>query len=406
MTKENLIKTLLEQLAGQNEIERTEKTFLEIIDKHSNEEYVSKILAYILENNPALCAALIKLKHGEDKLDSQTLTVDKVSCEKNMIEGRADIFVEASLGDRTNYTLTIENKIYSLENAKQTERYHNFVDTNYSKRTNTFIYLKPDFNASEPHDKEFLVLGYKELLNLLELYADDNDGVTKDFKSHIKKYFIKNSEHIMDAERTAILHYNELKDLLKNAKNKYDEYRNKLGDEILKEKLIFDDEIPDYRTAEEKGKFVADVSSPVFFRIFKQGVWRNDGEDVPDSDKYFFYIETALYDNIREISTRIVVRSYGSKPSDSKVYQFMSKEGAASLNEYWFDKYGEKPAKSEWDNSHYFVYDPRGDFKSGNEILSEEWTNDLKKHIQESMREYAKRADRLFEEFKSYLESQ
>lgn len=403
MDDEHLIETLLKQLSEQNDVEQTEKTFLEIIDKHSNEEYVSKILAYILENNPALCAALIKSKHGEDKLDLQTLTVDKVSCEKNMIEGRADIFVEASLGDGTKYTITIENKIYSLENAKQTERYHNFVETNYpkTKSTNTFIYLKPDFNASEPQDKEFSVLTYRELLDLLSKCVEQ-DSIARDFQNHIKKYFIKNSEHIMDTDRTAIFHYNELKDILKNAKYKYDIYRNNLGDEILKGRLIFDDEIPDYRTAEEKGKFVADVSSPVFFRIFKQGVWRIDGEDVPDRDKYFFYIETALYDNIREISTRIVVRAYGKKPQDSKVYQFM-KKGAALLDSWWLDSCGEKPAKSEWDNSHYYVFDPRGDFKSEHEILSEEWTDDLKNHIRESMREYAKFADRLLEEFKSYL---
>lgn len=404
-----MINTILAQLSEQNDVEQTEKTFLEIIDKHSNEEYVSKILAYILENNSALCAALIndyfrKTKNLE--LNLQALTVDMVSCEKNMIEGRADIFVEASIGDEAKYTITIENKVFSFENSDQTVRYRDFVEANYSDRINTFIYLKPYFNASRPKDGAFSILTYGELSELLREYVDDN-SVTRDFQNHITKYFVKDPEDFMDIDRTVLLNYNQLKDCLKNAKNQYVRYRNNLGDEILKGKLIFDDEIPDYRTVNEKGKIVADVTSPVFFRIFRQGVWRKDEKDVPDRDKYFFYIETALYDNINEISTRIVVRAYGSKPSDSKVYHFINEKGVALLDKYWYDKYNAHPERSEWDknNKHYYIYDPKGNFESKHEILSDEWTHDLKKHIRESMREYKEFADRLFEEFTKHMQT-
>ena len=235
-----MINTILAQLSEQNDVEQTEKTFLEIIDKHSNEEYVSKILAYILENNSALCAALIndyfrKTKNLE--LNLQALTVDMVSCEKNMIEGRADIFVEASISDEAKYTITIENKVFSFENSDQTVRYRDFVEANYSDRINTFIYLKPYFNASRPKDGAFSILTYGELSELLREYVDDN-SVTRDFQNHITKYFVKDPEDFMDIDRTVLLNYNQLKDCLKNAKHQYVRYRNNLGDEILKGKLI------------------------------------------------------------------------------------------------------------------------------------------------------------------------
>lgn len=132
-TKERKSIALLNEILSlyrNNGAKRDKPTFFEIIGRTYDEDLISKMLAYILENDKLFVSRLLNFYFNNKKgktVEVENLIILSVKCEKKMSAGRADIFVEATDGGK-KYVITIENKIRAgihgtAENEEQTDTY-------------------------------------------------------------------------------------------------------------------------------------------------------------------------------------------------------------------------------------------------------------------------------------------
>lgn len=376
-------------------------TFFEAIGRVYDEDLISRMLADILADSPALCSALIE-RYGEKKglgLHPQDLRVGRVRCEEFMDcgaeRGRADLFLEAKDGAEF-YTVTIENKILSHEHGRQTVTYARYVLSRHPNARNIFFYLKPDFVRDLPACELFAALGYGELSQLLEEYGEGT-VFEADLREHIKKYFIKRTGDVMETDIEALTHYSELKEILKNAEKKYDTFRSAIACELLNGGLFGDVPIGYEGQTEENGVFVADFTGKVYHRLYRNKLWRNEQEGE-DGRKYYFYLETVLPDDPAGITTQFVVRCYGKEQEKSDVFRFLRRKGTDLMQKSWGERFaGGKALDVRYERPH-FVFSAQP-FLSDKEILSEEWVGELRTYIRSTLAEYAPLLTVLFETF-------
>lgn len=360
-------------------------TFLEVIGRAYDENLVSRMLAFALKNNNALCAALFEhyLEKANKDWDIDDFRVQSVRCEQIMASGRADIFVEAY-----GYTLTIENKINSWEHGNQTKIYYDYVSSQHSNRKNGFIYLKPDYNDSMPSGKsEFVVMHYSELLNIMKQVCGDNE-FEKDLKNHIEKYFLNGMGNIMETDLFVLEHYRAVKEMVANAENKFSAAKDEIKKTLLSGELIGGAPIYDFQSVSERGAFVSDITKDIWFRIARNKVWWNDEAIVEPKQKFYFYLELVIEDP-EYITTQMVVRCYGGRKAyESDICKFMESEGREFISGTW--------------GSPHFVAAPCGKFVSSNAILSAMWMKDLYDYIKSTFQEYLPKIDSAVAKFKEW----
>ena len=182
-------------------------TIMDVLgEKYSDENLISNWLAFVLnsninglKNNKTIKQLLLAI--GNDLIDienEEVISVKREACTDN--QKRMDVLVECS-----STVIVIENKIYSDENGAQTEEYYNYVEKEFKdKKKKIYIYLKPNYNSSEPTQKEFKVLTYENLLKSLDVIREDDYNEEEKYKYKYLQEFIRVGAEYMKNEEFEI----------------------------------------------------------------------------------------------------------------------------------------------------------------------------------------------------------
>lgn len=358
----NLIDEILK--CEQDFVKERSSTYFEIIGRSYDEDLISRMLAYTLGKDDKLICRFI-----EESGYSPAIIVEKsVRCEKSLPGGRIDIFVELQDSYGQKYTLTIENKVNSLEHGDQTQIYYDYIQKNYNGNIkNLYYYLKPVYNAPECSCGQFKTITYS---NLCEWISDCADGKIVDFKNHIKKYFcgVKNMN---DIQRKILENYGILKHAISETETVYESKKQALFGNIAGELKV-----------EEKGWKTEITSMGDSYRIYKNEWYHDDSDKIK---KYYFYAELLYVGNDpNRIFVQGTAKTYGTDKKNRTILKFV---------EDYFDRF--KPIN---EGAYYIFY--QSEFKSEQPIYSEKWESELKefsiKHIEEAI-------DKIDEVFNMFL---
>ena len=373
MTDEEILALLKKMIEENDDFEEKDITFFEIIDKSDKETLISRMLAYTLKKDEGLAGKLIKYA-SKDYLNAgnnsfEDIVVTNIRCEKSLPGGRIDIFVEAQDSFGHNYTLTIENKIESEEHGKQTQRYFDYIERNYKKSTNRYLYLiKTEYSSCVC--KEFMTITYKDLESLIE---DKGDGKIADFKNHIKKYFCGDIK-MKEVYKEILGNYKKLTHIMAKADKAYDNEKKSLFSVIVKELQV-----------KENGWQTDVHSKNGEYYIYKED-WYHDDKD--SKKKFYFYVELLYVNNDpNEICVQGTVKTYGSDRKNCDIEKFVR----AELDKEVIEK-----------GRFYIFYQEI--FSPLNPLYSEEWKNELKEFAMEHIRKAIAKINEVFTSFKSYEE--
>lgn len=201
-------------------IKKAPLTFLQIINKTYDEVIISKLVAYILDerntSKNVIKDILKKLyKDSEDDFVEllETGIFESIKTEEQISdEDRIDIIIKYN-----NFWVVIENKINAYESKEnQTIRYEKYINKiNYNNLPVKYIYLKPLYNKSNPSNKNFSILHYGDLVEILKKYLEEleNKDITlyiKDFIKHIEVFLMKDNS--FDYDEKAVNFYIENKE--------------------------------------------------------------------------------------------------------------------------------------------------------------------------------------------------
>lgn len=388
-----IITMLIEQYNEQtNKSLLSNPTFLEVIGRSYDEDLISRILSYMLLMDKNLFGAIVGFYLKRDATPCKLISVE---CEKSMCGGRADIFAIAEDGAGKRYTLTIENKIRAWEHDDQTETYFKFVSNqkSYKNCTNIFIYLKPDFNASEPVCNRFKILKYSQLLNLIKI---KDDTIINDFRRHIEKYLKKDEVKIMDTDAFVLQNYKVLKEIMNSAEDKFESFKQQLAAFIYKKNVHPE---LDYNPLDKNDiKRFDDINQETLvgehydgsLRIYRKNKWYHNDENL--ANKYYFYVELLFCDNApNKIVVRQTVKRYGN-PKESIVVKFVD------------EVLTPKPQHSgEWDRQYYVIRSE--EFQDAeHEMFSPEWSEALRKFAIVKLSAYIMEMESIFAEFEKFKE--
>ncbi len=280
MEKAALIQRIVEQYNKAKELQdMQDPTFLSVIGKAYHENYLSRLIAYALKKDEGFLRGLLGLS---DKLGERT-----VECEKYMDGSRADIFVVIP-GE--NITVTIENKTDTWEHDDQTQAYYNWVEKNYPDHANYFFYLCPNYNPSTPSCEAYKIITYADLADLIPGGTDD--PIIRDLKKHSKEKLGVNNMGLQNYDIEVIKHYDELTQLLSDAKRNIAAYQNAAIEEI-KEKLTerYQYRFPmgdEWKEEKNDGKELLLIQTDL-----KRGIISSYRLYKPEwkKDDYYFYVE-------------------------------------------------------------------------------------------------------------------
>lgn len=387
-----IITTLLKRYNEQtNKSLLSNPTFLEVIGRSYDEDLISRILAYMLLTDKKLFGAIVGFNFKCEAIQCKLLSVE---CEKSMCGGRADIFAIAEDEAGKRYTLTIENKIRTWEHDDQTETYFKFINNqrSYKNCVNIFIYIKPDFNASQPICKKFEVLKYSQLLDLIKI---KDDTIINDFRQHITRYLRNNEVKIMDTDAFVLRNYKVLKEIMNSAEGKFENFKQQLAAYIYKKNVSpeLDYNPLDGRDTKRwstinEGTLVGEHRNGSL-RIYRKDKWYHKDENL--ANKYYFYVELKFCDNApNEILVQQVVKCYGNK-KESIVVKFLD------------DVIIPNPQHSgEWWGQYYVIQNDR--FQDNeHEMFSPEWSEALKKFAVDKLSLYITEMESIFAEFEKSI---
>lgn len=359
-----LIDELLELSNG--EVRKEDATFYEIIGRSRDEDLISRMLAYVLNKDKNLVNKLLKERFGE-QCEAEIVSI---VCEKAVIGGRIDIFIEAK-DDRQRYTVSIENKIRSHEHDEQTNTYCSGIERQYraEKYRNGFFYLKPVYNTSEPCCVKFKTITYKDLYDMME---DGGDEKIKDFKRHIKKYFC--GEIKMNEVQIKVLeNYKTIKDLINGVDDLYNTEKENLFEDI-KGKLSLPKDSWDYEV----------TSLGDSYRIYNKEWYEGD---KAAENKFYFYAELLYKDaDPNLIYVQGTVKRYGKNAKNSIVTKFLSEAGTEPF-----------PPR---DGTFSVFYQKQ--FHSDKRIFTPEWKGELLEFAVTSLQEAIQKTNELFEAFSQF----
>lgn len=259
-----------------NEIQKP--TFLSVIRKSNNENYISRILLYTINKDKKLLSKLITKyinRYYHNIVLGTQFEIQNIVCEKYMSGRRADIFAQIIDELGKEYTLTIENKVDTWEHTEQTNFYKEWVEKAFPNAINIFYYLKPDYNGSVSTCNEFFDIRYSELKNLISV---ENNYIIDDFKIHIEQELGEKSMSFKEYEILAIENYKTLTNIIKSV----DEIVSSTKQNIAKN--LKDRFLKKYNDIE----FQENITDS--FRIYKKN-WFLENE-------YYFYAEIFYSDNL------------------------------------------------------------------------------------------------------------
>ena len=337
-----------------------EDTFLSVIHREHDENFISRIVAYTLAHEEHLLYELIKkytsIFGSFDIIDKSSISVETVELEKYMGGRRADIFVKLL---EPKITITIENKIYTWEHDDQTVYYNKWVTEHYESYQNIFIYLRPDFNMSSPSCDKFLVITYSAFKDMI---TGPNDPIICDLRKHIELNLEGNKMMFKEYEKTVVNNYEAFSIIINEVENKIKEKKNgilqKIGEKLINNEVLLE-------RAGERGKF--GVSS---YRLYKKHWFVKD--------QYYFYVEILFKDN--------------KKPLDLVFQQTINTYKNINEIRELLNKMGIKHFREEGD---YIVIkdDP---YESSGDWDTLEWEKDLENKAVDTLSKYIVETENLF----------
>lgn len=193
---DNEINILQENLDKIN-IGEAQMTFLQVLNKATDEILITKYLAFLLDERNTTFNILKKILTKTYKITKKVAIdftegqLEEIHTEYQITnEDRLDVFIKYS-----NFWVVIENKIGAGESKeKQTVRYKEAVERlNEKKLPIYYLYLKPKSNLSKQSESDFKVFTYDELFEILDTITEAdlcktvNYKFLLDFKIHIKE---------------------------------------------------------------------------------------------------------------------------------------------------------------------------------------------------------------------------
>ncbi|WP_256476195.1 PD-(D/E)XK nuclease family protein [Anaerofustis sp. NSJ-163] len=203
-------------------IRNLETNIFKILGVESKEIVMSRFFANCIKKDIRFLDMIAKEAYedyeeiaGNEELDLEGIVVkteydfsDKIDDKgKKNKQNRVDIFITVNKKDGSKYAVyCIENKVYSLEGNKQTDRYVDLIDKNYGDYEHKYyIYLTADKSFYELTNKKFKRVYYWQLKKM------DDSPLEEDFFDLFSK---KNTEEV-DKEHKKIISFDE---------NKFEDY--------------------------------------------------------------------------------------------------------------------------------------------------------------------------------------
>ena len=219
-------------------------TFLDVINKIKDENIVSNWLKFLF--NPhvngignELIKKLIEIYNKKNNKsfsikNQRFISIDREIVTKNIEKKRRmDLFIEYD-----NLWIIIENKINSLEHDKQTLDYYQNIEKIRENVDNViYIYLKPDWNSSEPECNEFKIIKYSELIEEFkkidkDLYIEKEKYLyLKNFIEVGEKYYMGKNEIEVNRDNLEI-YINNMKKI-REITEQYDKYVEQIINRII-----------------------------------------------------------------------------------------------------------------------------------------------------------------------------
>lgn len=239
------------------EIATKTNTIARIFGKNKDENFISDLLAFLMENNVEVLHKLLELSNSEDRISTYIISREYVFTNGR----RIDFLIESD-----ELLIGIENKIDSKEQTNQLKDYSIDLENISNGRNCIKILLKPKYNNIQAHSG-FIYINYEDYVNSLkEIHLDfiqDLRGsfLLLDFIKHMEENIIMSNEtDFVFNDWTEYIHKysDQIQQIQKAAKT---EERNIL--EYIKEKI--GDELND----NENWSFGQKRYEPGFIQVFK-----------------------------------------------------------------------------------------------------------------------------------------
>ena len=248
---------------SRNNSKSKEEAIPSIFGIEYKEVYITQWLSFFLDptRNGEWYGMINAFLHFDENYSTE---VNKINYEETKSEfvfedgRRIDLLVKTK-----DYLIAIENKINSDEQKDQTTDYYTSLDKIKGKRKLICIYLKPEYNNSEPQDKMFISKTYWNLCQNLDSLekpkSERTDWLIKEFKKYVEEKLKMKYPEMSDLVKA---YYNE-KEIIEYAKREYDNYANQV-----------DRQIEELFNINKKGFISAGIHDS-YWQIIKKGTeWR------------------------------------------------------------------------------------------------------------------------------------
>ena len=335
--KENKIeKNLLEQYMKEySNSEDNSLSFFDIVNRSHDENMISLMLKYLFMNDSECLKNILNKAYNKN---FEYMEVEDVITEYSILKNkRIDLLIKATINNKKSI-IVIENKVYSYEHDNQCEVYYKYIKNAFLNEDKYYLFLKPKYNSNTPGCKEFKIITYNDILDLI---TRDDDVHINDFKNEIRNNLVV--EEMTNLDNFMLDNYKEIYD-------KVNDWNKKIN------KFLYDDfgeEIQKYLKCERKEFYSGDYSIR-FYDANCWSEWKDNKNDV-----YYFYVElVSMGKNIKEPYFQRIIKRY-TIDDDSNISKYLN------------NKYPMKKASDL-----YYVID-RVSFVSDKNIMSQEWKEEL-----------------------------
>ncbi len=310
MNQDELIEQLRDWIKiNENEGQPVQPTFLSVIGRQYDEDLISRIVAYLLENDAGLVRELIGYyakKSGKiNPFDLDAEYNISVRCERATDNGRIDIFSLVTFGENT-ITLTIENKIKSWEHntgdKSQTDEYAATIRRDYPDAYRVFLYLTPDWNNSAPKSKDFIKMRYS---TVLEMISESTDPIVNDFINHINRFLKRENAMFTQQDIFVAKNLSVIKSMIGSYMDRLNKQKTEIADMLsscLAPKMnpetktirLWEDDFADMDLLQNHEIYCEQVCNREnglgSYRLSRKEWYRNNG--------YYFYVEIKFQDGL------------------------------------------------------------------------------------------------------------
>lgn len=305
---------LIEQLSdwikkNKNEEQSVQPTFLSVIGRQYDEDLISRIVAYLLENDAGFVRELI-VYYAEKSGGQTPLYLDSdfdinVKCERATDNGRIDIFASLTFGKNT-IPLTIENKIKSEEHdtgdKSQTDEYAATIRRDYPDAYRVFLYLTPDWNSSSPKSKDFFKIRYS---TVLEMISESTDPIVNDFINHINRFLKRENAMFTQQDIFVAKNLQAIKSMINTYMDSLNKQKSEIADELSS--YLAPEMNPEIKTIRLWKADFSDVDLLQNNEIYCEqvcnrenglGSYRLSRKEWYQNDRFYFYVEIKFQDGL------------------------------------------------------------------------------------------------------------